>query len=72
MSEAITTDSMSKQLRDNAAVLLGPSSQIPHAAIAGALQMAADEIDRLNRICKKQEATIQRYEDAAVNGDDDE
>jgi hypothetical protein len=33
---------------------------------------AADEIDRLNRICKKQEATIQRYEDALMDGDDDE
>lgn len=44
------TKSTAEQLRDNAAVLLGPAyrtGQLPEAAIAGALQMAAREIDNL-------------------------
>jgi hypothetical protein len=40
------------QLRQNAKVILGPAyrtGQIPEAAIAGALQMGAEEIDRLQK-----------------------
>lgn len=31
-----------------------------------------EELERLQRLCKKQEDTIQRYEDALLNGDDDD
>lgn len=40
---------LAKQLRDNAAVLLAPGTAIPTGAIAGALQMAADEIERVTK-----------------------
>lgn len=46
------TRTMGKQLRDNAAVLLSPAyrtGQLPEAAIAGALQMAATRIDDLEQ-----------------------
>jgi hypothetical protein len=39
-----------QQLRDNATVLLSPSgARLPLAAVAGSLQLAADEIERLER-----------------------
>lgn len=48
-----TSEQIEKQLRQNAEVLLSPAyrpGQIPDAAIAGALQMAADEIFKLRKI----------------------
>src|SRR5690606_16857031 len=48
MTDATSRD-LAKQLRDNATVLLAPGTAIPTGAIAGALRMAADEIERLTR-----------------------
>lgn len=45
--DQLQSKELAKQLRDNATVLLIPGTAIPTGAIAGALQMAAAEIERL-------------------------
>jgi hypothetical protein len=67
MSETLTADRQVALLRElHMKVVRGEP-----ALIGSALQDAANEIERLGRVCKKHEATIQRYEDAFVNGDEE-
>lgn len=60
--DIVSTKEMVKQLRDNAAVLLAPGTAIPAGAIAGALQMAADEIERLREDADRWLAYLKYYD----------